>query len=214
MKNLFPILLLSILGCKQQDNGKPLVVASADKMNVLYIGVENPVSIAVSGYSPDKIKAIMDEKQGTIKGENGKYSVMVKGGGAITINIFSKEDDKEVFLDSINFRVKRIPNPTASLKGITGSGKIKKEDLLKAEKIDEYKDIVFNTNTRVVYFVMTAMIGGQIISIEEDSDRINESMKKMINNLKAGQKIYIDEVKVRTPDGTRRSIEGITLTIQ
>ena len=35
---------------------KPQAIVSADKMNVFYIGVDNPVSISVPGVTPDQVK--------------------------------------------------------------------------------------------------------------------------------------------------------------
>ena len=56
-----------------QTNSGPVV--SADNMNIFYIGVDNPVSVAVPGVLSDKLKVTISE--GSISGSNGKYTVNV-----------------------------------------------------------------------------------------------------------------------------------------
>ena len=50
-------------------------VVAADKMNVFYIGVDNPISVAVPGIASDKLRVTVNN--GTITGSNGKYIVKV-----------------------------------------------------------------------------------------------------------------------------------------
>ena len=61
MKNhLFIAFLCTISFANAQS-----VVIAADKMNVFYLGVDNPVAVAVEGISDDKLTVSIDN--GTIK---------------------------------------------------------------------------------------------------------------------------------------------------
>lgn len=75
-----------------------------DKMNVLYIGVDNPVTIA-SGKGWDKTTVSMSG--GSLSGSTGKYTARVSSEGTATINV-SMEGKTSAF----QFRVKTLPPPT------------------------------------------------------------------------------------------------------
>jgi HSP20 family molecular chaperone IbpA len=91
-----------------QTNTEPVV--SADKMNIFYIGIDNPVSVAVPGVLSEKLKVTISE--GTIIGSNGKYIVTVSKPGETEIAIYVETKPGVYEKEGIKkFRVQRIPNP-------------------------------------------------------------------------------------------------------
>ena len=64
--------------------GEPNVIVSPTAMNVMYMGIPNPIDVSVPGISPDKIKikvvngTFTTEKVKNSKGENFKGSWAVK----------------------------------------------------------------------------------------------------------------------------------------
>jgi hypothetical protein len=93
----------------KSNNGT--VVCALDGMNVFYIGVENPITIAVSNTPPDKVTVLGQGCTVTPKG-NGKYIVTAKTQGIATIQVSGNGNTQIV-----PFRVKRIPNPVPTLSG-------------------------------------------------------------------------------------------------
>ena len=87
----------------------PTATVSADKMNVFYIGVDNPVSISVPGVPNDRVRASITN--GTIipKG-NGKYIVRVSQGTKSVVNVTAEMNGKMMSMGSAEFRVKRVPD--------------------------------------------------------------------------------------------------------
>jgi hypothetical protein len=102
---------------KLMDSIKDKVTAiSPTRMNVLYFGVSNPVSIAVSGVPKDQIIVEMDN--GSVTGENGNYNVIPKKFGIVSIHVFVK--DKNGLKNQVSnqpFKVKHLPDPLAVLYG-------------------------------------------------------------------------------------------------
>ncbi len=216
MKKLFLVSLVCLFGCSQQDNNT-VVVGAADKMSLVYIGVDNPIDIAVSGVPANQIKVKTDTTIAKIEGENGKYNLKVKKRKDVKIYVYKVgEDKKETLLDSSSFRVKMIPAPAASISGVVGEGPIKKDELLNSKGIEIYwGDLVFDMNMPVVNYTMSLVVEGQPISIEEDGPAINDMMKKYIRQFEPnGQKIIIEDVMVKTPDGSRRKIQGMVLKLK
>ncbi|MEL6142785.1 MAG: GldM family protein, partial [Bacteroidota bacterium] len=95
--------------------GSRSVAVSADKMNVFYIGVDNPISISASGVSSNDVRI---SKTGpiTISGNGSSRMVRASAPGESTIKVSAGGKS----LGTFPFRVKRIPDPQARLGSSTG----------------------------------------------------------------------------------------------
>jgi hypothetical protein len=78
-------------------------------MNVLYIGIDNPITIAVSGYKSEDL--IVTMQNGSITGKEGKYIAHVTNIEQAVIIIETMENGKKVLLGTQVYRVKRVPDP-------------------------------------------------------------------------------------------------------
>ncbi len=160
------IALLAIGGNTQaqQKNESYVASVSADKMNVLYIGVDNPISIAVSGVPADKTSATMSN--GTLTGSNGKYIARVTGKpgemATITVNVSTMNGSKEdiVKAGTTAFRLKYVPDPVTYLSsGSKGDISISKDELVKADGVQaRMENFDFDMKFDVVSFDMVAQV--------------------------------------------------------
>ena len=100
----------------EYEVGERSATISASKMNVFYIGVENPVEVSVAGVASNKVKVSM--------GGQGGASIKPAGDGTYVVNAtkptpngqFAKVTvSAEGFSADKNFRVKRIPDPIPTL---------------------------------------------------------------------------------------------------
>lgn len=91
-----------------QTASAPAAIA-LDKMNVLYIGLDNPITVAAPGVAPEDLVLTVTEGSASITGKNGKYNVRVTTPGQITIGVMKRGDNK--LISQSSFRVKRIPDP-------------------------------------------------------------------------------------------------------
>lgn len=85
-----------------------LVVANT-RMNILYIGIENPISFASKTLSEDKIK--LTAQRGQIIKSQGKYyylSCLNNQQGELTIYARNKQNK---VIDSVIFRLLKLPDP-------------------------------------------------------------------------------------------------------
>ena len=174
-----------------------------DKMNVFYIGVDNPVTIS-SGTGWDKTHVSMTS--GTLKpsGGPGKFTVRVSAVGKTTINV--NADGKNSAYD---FRIKRIPDPILKV-GPSSGGRIqsvvfKNQQFCRADLENFDFDARFNVVSATVYFsganfpsVQQATINGGSLS------GLSGALSKCI----PGTSVTFDNVKVQGPDGTVRTIPG------
>ena len=95
---------------------KPSYSISAKKMNVFYIGVDNPVSIDISGIPRENL--IPSISCGTIKPDPSSPDWIVNIPSGFTdaiVTISANINNERKYLGSKRFRVKDIPDPIASI---------------------------------------------------------------------------------------------------
>lgn len=90
---------------------------SADKMNVLYIGILNPITPMVENVACKDL--IVETSNGTItqSGEPCQYQTMPDRPGTTNISIYRKMNGQKQLVGVREFRTKRIPDPLASIGG-------------------------------------------------------------------------------------------------
>ena len=176
-----------------------------DKMNVFYIGVDNPITIS-SGSGWDKTSVSMSG--GTLSGSNGNRVVRVNTPGKATINVTA--DGKGSQFD---FRVKEIPNPIFKV-GPGGtrmtSGSFKSQQYCRAELENFDFAANFSVVSATVYFsganfsnVQTASLNGNNLS----------PLNALIQRAGPGTSVTFDNVKVQGPDGKQRTIQGVGIVL-
>jgi len=194
---------------------RPSMAVSPTKMNVFYIGVENPVAISVAGASPTDVVATLSGASGSIvsKGQ-GQYIVKVSGGTKCDINVAVKTKTGTKSMGKMEFRIKKVPSPLASFAGITGDGKASKGELQSAGGvIPKLEDFVFDLKFPVISWVMSMNINGVFVDAPASGPSKTSQMSEMLNKAKPGSKILIEQVKVQAPDGVR-SIPGCVIKVK
>lgn len=194
---------------------RPSMAISPTKMNVFYIGVDNPVDISVAGAAPTEVTATIAGGGGQVinKGQ-GHYIVVVKQPGECSVNVSVKTKTGSKSMGSMKFRVKKVPSPLASYAGITGDGKVSKGELLQASGvIPKLEDFVFDLKFPVVSWVMSMNVNGAFVDYQAQGPGTTAQMKELLNRAKSGGKVLIEQVKIQAPDGVR-SIPGCVLKIK
>ncbi len=180
---------------------------SADKMNVLYIGLQNPISISAAGVPAESVNASINvgsiRKQGA-----GNYMVTVANPGRAIINVIANVDGKTKSLGSKEFRVKMIPDPVLKV-GVNKSGTMKAADFkvqggLRADLENfEFEGVKYDV---VSYRVGIEARGKDYVEGEANSAYFPSNVVGAVRSLRAGDQVYFDNVKVKGPDGIVRNM--------
>jgi hypothetical protein len=194
---------------------RPSMAVSPTKMNVFYIGVENPVDISVAGAAPTDVVATVSGGGGSIanKGQ-GHYIVKVASGNECSVNVSVKTKTGSKSMGAMKFRVKKVPSPQASYAGVVGDGKVSKGVLMNAGGvIPRLEDFVFDLKFPVISWNMSIFVNGVYADYSAKGASTTGAMKGILSKVKPGQKVLIEEVKVQAPDGVRK-IVGCVLKIK
>lgn len=175
-----------------------------DKMNVFYIGVDNPVTIG-SPTGWDKTNVSMSG--GSIGGSGSNRTVRVSAIGPASITVTA--DGKS---SQFAFRVKKIPDPIFKV----GSGRprvpaveFKNQQFARAELENFDFDLKYSVVSATVYFsgagfpnVQTTTLNGGGLG----------GLSAFLSRCGPGSVVTFDNVKVSGPDGTR-GVEGRSISL-
>ena len=179
----------------------PMSVISPDAMNVLYTVVDNPVSIAVPGYSSEEL-TLHSNLNGDCRIKrikNGTYQINIKEQRGKNrkkeIKLTVKANNKIVG-KPIKFRVKNVPEPYPKLGNIVGYGEMSKADLGVAwgltAKLDNFE---FDLKYKVVSFTMSYPGAGGQQDLKVSGGQFPENVKKEFGSIKRGQTINFRDIK-------------------
>ena len=170
---------------------QPAVVVSAEKMNVLFRGVSNPMSVSVPGVSSSKVSVSASGASiRSLGGGRYAFDVTKTKGRTISIRVTAEMPDgsKQTFPGKV-YRVKGLPDPVAMM-AKSQEPKLPKSNI-KALTVDAvFKDFDFDLKLRVKSFVLK--VPGKP-SIKVAGNRMNTKAKKAID--RARGEVYIRDIK-------------------
>jgi gliding motility-associated protein GldM len=193
---------------------EPNVVISPTKMNVFYIGVDNPVSISVPGVPDDKITAITTNGIIPKVGKGWIAKPTQLGNAIVSVMVDLEGNGKKKNMGFMEFRVKNIPDPVAKVAGMK-SGKIDKKTLMEqAMVVADLEGFDFDAKFTVTEFTVSAKIKGFDRDEPVKSYKISDSQRQLISNAGKGDKVYFTNISAIGPDGKPRELNGIIFTIK
>lgn len=165
-------------------------VISADKMNVVYRGVQNPITISMPGV-PDN--AISANAPGLRKVSGlGKYMMSPGKGKQVSINVSGKLPTGETVNTKKTFRIKDIPAPMATARGEWGRIKMPKTTLSKVTIGASLPDFVFDLKLKVSGF--SIKVPGKP-TVEVRGTKLNAAAIRALNSARPGEDVSIFDVR-------------------
>ncbi len=198
----------------EYEVGVRSATVSPTKMNVFYIGVDNPVEVSVAGANSNKVNASCSGAGCNMSGGNGKYNVKVSSPGKATINVSA-----EGFSQKFEFRSKRIPTPAPSFNpnevqagGKMGNGSFKGRRGIFAvlENFD------FEAKCNIQGFQLTRVPARQdAMRATNSGPTYSGRAATLIQAAKPGDTFYFDNIKARCPgDAAGRKLTPMVWTIE
>ena len=191
----------------------PSATVSADLMNVLYAGYENPVSISIPGVPLGAVSASMSDGSFRSIGLGKFIAKPTKIGEEVTINVSANQNGRSRQMGSFKFKVRKLPDPTPY--AVVGTDRFKGGGLAKASLMslntlsaaidDGLLDIPFTVNSfEVVFF--DGM--GNAIPMASNGANFSSRQKEEFRRLSRNRRFYIRGVQAVGPDGINRTLPG------
>ncbi len=191
--------------------GQSATAISLTKMNVLYIGVDNPVSIAASGGAEQLQPSI---SQGSLtKVGPGQYIARVNtvnDNTTITVNVAGKKAGQQVF------RVRTIPDPVATVGQFASGANVPAGAFRAQGGVSAWiKDFPFDLTYKVTSFtVIGEDANGDFVEARVQGNTWNQQALNIVRNVKPGQLVTIEDIKAVGPDGRSRSVAPLLYNIR
>ncbi len=165
-------------------------VISADKMNVVYRGVQNPMTISIPGVGNVSANAPGLRAAGGA----GSYvmDVTTLQAREVTINVSGKLPGGETVSDSKTFRVKDIPRPVGTIRGEDGSVSMQRNSLEIANVGASLPDFDFDLNLNVTGFKFK--VPGQP-TIVVNGSRLDDRAKAALRRAGRGESVQIYDIE-------------------
>jgi gliding motility-associated protein GldM len=165
---------------------------SADKMNVVYRGLDNPMTISFAGIGDNFVTA---SAPGLSKAAgNGKYNLNPGQGTEVVVSVSGKMGDGKTVTDKKVFRIKNIPPPAGAIGGTTGVTKGAKSRLEVSQVSAKLEDFVYDLNFEVTQF--TFKVPGQP-AIIVNGDRVDGRCKAALARVTRGDQVTISDIKTK-----------------
>lgn len=202
---------------------EPMATVAPTMMNVLYAGIDNPVSISVPGVAMGSISASMTN--GTLTRQGDVWTARPEHiGQDAVVTVTADMDGHQVTMASTTFRVRRLPDPTPYIEFTDQQGNpahyrggrpIAKASVLAAPQLSAaIDDGLLDTPFTVVSFetVMFDSMGNAITDIS-DGASFSAGQRQKIQRLSRGKRFYISRIKAKGPDGAVRDLSPLEVIV-
>jgi gliding motility-associated protein GldM len=161
---------------------------AADKMNVVYRGVSNPMSISIPGIPNNKVSA---SAPGLKKSSGSKYVMNPGKGRNVTITASGTLPDGQRVSSKSEFRIKDIPRPAGSIRGEAGSVKMPRKNLEVSTVGALLEDFDFDLNISVGSFKFK--VPGQP-TVAVNGRKLDSRAKSALKRAKRGDAVQIFDI--------------------
>ena len=186
---------------------------SAEKMNVFYIGVENPVGITAAG---------VPSAQLSVQASGGGIDLVKQGGGKYVANVKSPGEATIVLSGgglpptNFKFRVKRIPTPVPMLSDKRGGAM--PNGVFKAQQgvIPVLEGFEFDAKCTIQGFNLVRVAPRQDAQIVANTGgRFSPQANTLIQQAKPGDRYLFEQIKGRCPgDAAARDLGDMSFQIK
>ena len=196
----------------EYEVGRRSAALSADKMNVFYIGVENPISVAVAGASSNQINVSGSGGGINISGSGTKYVVKASTPGEAVVKVSAPGITQD-----FPFRVKRIPDPRATLggqklsSGAMGSGEMKAQQMV----FPYLENFDFEANCTIDRFTCVRIAKRSDPQAVQNSGQTLNQAKALTSQATPGDVYMFDDIYARCPgDVAGRKLNSMSWRIK
>jgi gliding motility-associated protein GldM len=192
-------------------------VVSPTSMNVLYAGLENPVSVSVPGVAQKDVTASFDGPGLLEKKADGSYVIKPNGAGKYKVKVSAKVGGNTMPMGDMEFRVKRVPAPVSTLDGIYQSGNLSAPKLKSTSGIvPQLNDFVFSgVKFDVISYTAVAITPDGVVKYPCAGAKYDSKFRAVLDNgrIKKGCTVVFEDIIVKGPEGDRRPLSSIAIAV-
>ena len=184
-------------------------VVSADKMNVVYRGLDNPISVSLPGVGGNNLK--VSATGGRLSKNGSGYMMRPGAGNTAVINVSAKLSSGKTVNSKATFRIKDIPAAMGSVRGQYGTVRMPKSGLSNSPISAGLPDFMFDLDLQVTSFKVK--VPGQLAIIVKGT-KFNAAAKKALSKARRGDMINIFDIKAEIKNNSYKLKKVLPVNIE
>ena len=194
----------------------PQAAISADELNVVYVGLPNPISVSVGGVDPKNVSVTATGGGVSLRANKpGSYNAIIptRNGNECMINVTAKlPDGRTVSMGSKKFKVRNVPRPVFKAGSVGFSGPISLAAMkVQANAVAALDNFVYDGVKYDVLSYRFTCIGrrtnGPKIQVVNGSSL--SPIAAYLKMLGPGDLIQFDQIKVVGPDRVPKFLDNV-----
>jgi len=197
----------------EYEVGRRSASIQLDKMNVFYIGVENPISVSAAGVSSNELNVTGSGSGIQLRSTGpGKYIVTATQPGDAKITL----SGGGLAASTFDYRVKRIPNPVAKVANKQGGQMSPGEMKVQPGMVAVLEGFDFDAKCSIESFRMIRTRRGDDPALTNNNGpAFNPQAQQILNDARPGDQYLFTDVKGKCPgDATSRELNTLVFTIR
>lgn len=179
---------------------------SADKMNVVYRGVDNPMTIAFAGIPDSDVSASAPGLSRAGKG----YMLKPQAGTEVRINVTGKLSDGKTVSSAKTFRIKNLPRATGMIAGEYEDVKKGRQSLAATVVSAKFLDFDFDLTPQVTGFLFKVPGKG---AVPVSGNRLSASAQGNLRTARKGDLVEFAKIAVTVPGVNLGTASGVTVEL-
>lgn len=182
-----------------------------EKMNVLYTGVDNPVTISAGSAGLEKMNVSFTGGGGVRSAGGQRYILKPDKVGPANINVTVNGKTTPFAM-----RVKRLPDPTGMVGGSKGGSFSTANFKAQGGLIARLMDSDFDAEFKVISYSLSANGGAfqTYQSAQNQGARWSGTAANIVSRATPGASVFFEQIKVQGPDGVTREIPPIIFQLK
>jgi gliding motility-associated protein GldM len=181
-----------------------------EKMNVLYVKEDNPVTISGGSVGAEKVKVTFSNGDIThVSGDEYNVVPTTPGEGKITVIANGKPTD-------FKMRVKYLPNPSGFVGTHMGGAISAAEFRADGGLLAHLDNAEFQSPFLVVGYKLAALGGGipQYVEANNDGPRWHDQAAGIVSRATPGTNVFFDDIRVKGKDGRIRQLPPMVFSLK
>ncbi|MBR1798694.1 MAG: hypothetical protein IJ761_02185 [Bacteroidales bacterium] len=185
---------------------KPAAVVSLDNMQVLYAGIENPITVSVPGVDSRNLKVYIKEGKGKLANGDGEGKYLVTpdvGGKKMVIGVDAMIDKKQTNMGDNVYKVRDIPDPTITVGQFANGANVAKSDFSDGMQVRAsfQKGFEFKLSKGAMSIRSIEVSVGNKSPVTVNGAAFSPDIISAIKKANRGDKLYVT-AHVKMPSGT------------
>lgn len=194
--------------------GQTNIAIAPNKMNVLYIGVDNPVSVAAAGGADERVSVSISGGEGIVsKIGTGVYNVRV---AAVTDDCVLNVHVDGKLAGSSTFRVRQLPFPIGTVGGFLSGAGIAAGVFRNQAGVGAFvKDFPFDVQYEILGFTFSVDTDkGDVKAVDCVGAAFSPEVRQLLaGDIKPGRTVTIDKIRVKDAGGRILKLPSLVYSI-